>query len=96
MHSSKDESLNHLRQQPSHAPQYYSDMALHKHPGGICHLLAQNVSLIIANDGGAMPQKGSVGWVIASDTGGILATGCGISSGEDPRSYRAGICTSLA
>ncbi|OEU17034.1 hypothetical protein FRACYDRAFT_239635 [Fragilariopsis cylindrus CCMP1102] len=50
----------------------------------------------IATDGGAIPLKGSLGFVFADEQGMILLTCYGQPSGNDPLSFRSEICALLA
>ena len=52
--------------------------------------------LTLATDKGAIPLKGSLGFVTADEDGTILLTCYGQPAGNDPLSFRAEICALLA
>jgi hypothetical protein len=52
--------------------------------------------VLIATDGGAIPMKGSIGFVIADEDGDILLTCFGQPAGNNPLSFRSKICSFLA
>ena len=47
-------------------------------------------------DGGAIPSKGSLGFVLADDDGVLLASCFGQPAGHDPLSFQSEICAFLA
>ena len=56
----------------------------------------RNQKLLIATDGGAVPRKGSLGFLITDSNGEPFITCYGQPAGHDPRSYRSEICGALA
>jgi hypothetical protein len=62
----------------------------------VYELLKSANKIHIATDGGAIPLKGSLGFVFADGDGKILLTCFRQPSGNDPLSFRSEICAFLA
>jgi hypothetical protein len=92
----EDTSMAYLRTQEEHITQYYTQIEFLSVPIKIYELLKSTNKVHIATDGGAIPLKGSIGFVIADDKGTILLTCFGQPSGNDPLSFRSEICAFLA
>ena len=88
--------LSALMQQPVHISQYYTQIDFHTVPVQIYEQLKTTGTIYIATDGGAIPFKGSLGFVLADKEGNILLTCYGQPAGHDPLSFRAEICAFLA
>jgi hypothetical protein len=87
---------DYLMSQKEHITQYYTQIDFDTSPITIYKLLKSTNKVIVATDGGAIPFKGSLGFVIANEEGTILATCYGQPSGNDPLSFRSEICALLA
>ena len=85
-----------LLQQPEHISQYFTQVDFHTVPFQTYEYLKSSRRVLIATDGGAVPLKGSLGFVVADDDANILATCFGQPSGHDPLSFRSEICAFLA
>ena len=80
--------MDYLRSQQKHTTQYYTQINFDTAPITIYELLkSPNKLVIAATDGGAIPFKGSIGFVIANKKGKILATCYSQPSGNDPLSF---------
>jgi hypothetical protein len=88
--------LSTLMQQPEYISQYYTQIDFHTVPVKIYEHLKSIRKVFVATDGGAIPFKGSLGFVIADDEGNIMATCFGQPAGHDPLSFRSEICAFLA
>ena len=62
----------------------------------LCQKEFRNKKLLIATDGGAVPRKGSLGFLITDSYGEPFITCYGQPAGNDPGSYRSEICAALA
>jgi len=85
-----------LMQQPAHISQYYTHIEFQTVPFRIYEMLKSTRKALIATDGGAIPYKGSLGFVLADDDANILVTCFGQPAGHDPLSFRSEICAFLA
>ena len=88
--------IDTLMQQPAHISQYYTQIDFLTTPMKIYEHMKSPGKVLIATDGGAIPFKGSLGFVIADDDATILATCFGQPSGHDPLSFRSEICAFMA
>jgi hypothetical protein len=85
-----------LMQQPEYISQYYTHIDFQTIPFKLYEYLKSPRKILIATDGGAIPFKGSLGFVLADDDSTILTTCFGQPSGHDPLSFRSEICALLA
>ena len=85
-----------LLQQPEHISQYYTQIDFHTVPIQRYEQLKTTGNILIATDGGAIPFKGSLGFVLADAEGTILLTCYGQPAGHAPLSFRLEICAFLA
>jgi hypothetical protein len=85
-----------LLSQEEHIAQYYAQIEFHTVPMKIYELFKSTKKVLIATDGGAIPLKGSLGFVFADEEGTIMLTCFGQPSGNDPLSFRSEICAFLA
>jgi hypothetical protein len=85
-----------LMQQPEYISQYYTQIDFHTVPFRVYEQIKASKRALIATDGGAIPYKGSLGFVIADEDAVILTTCFGQPSGHDPLSFRSEICAFLA
>jgi hypothetical protein len=88
--------MEYLLSQEEHISQYYAQIEFHTVPMKIYELFKSTKKALIATDGGAIPFKGSIGFVFAGEDGTILLTCYGQPSGNDPLSFRSEICAFLA
>ena len=88
--------MEFLSRQVEHITQYYTQIEYHTTPHEIYELFKSTSRVNIATDGGAIPLKGSLGFVFADEQGMILLTCYGQPSGNDPLSFRSEICALLA
>ena len=88
--------LTALMNQPAHISQYYTQIDFHTTPAQIYEMLKTTGNILIATDGGAIPFKGSLGFVLADECGIILLSCYGQPAGHDPLSFRSEICAFLA
>jgi hypothetical protein len=88
--------MEYLLSQEEHISQYYAQIEFHTVPMEIYDLFKSTKKVLIATDGGAIPLKGSLGFVFADEDGNILLTCFGQPSGNDPLSFRSEICAFLA
>ena len=89
--------IQHLKAQDEHISQYYVQLEfLSVLPITIYELLKSTNKVHMATDGGAIPLKGSVGFVIADEEGTILLTCFRQPSGKDPLPFQSEICAFLA
>jgi hypothetical protein len=88
--------MEYVRSQEEHISQYYEQIEFFMVPMKIYELLKSTRRVLIATDGGAIPLKGSLGFVFADEEGTILLTCFGQPSGNDPLSFRSEICAFLA
>ena len=96
-HRKEEETfIEHLMAQKEHISQYYTQIDFLSTPISIYELLKSTHKVHIATDGGAIPYKGSIGFVIADEGGTILLTCFGQPAGNDPLSFRSEICAFLA
>mgnify|MGYP002632820832 CR=1 FL=1 len=86
----------YIRYQDDHISQYYTQIEFLTAPIKIYELLKSTKKVLIATDGGAIPMKGSIGFVLADDDGNILLTCFGQPAGHNPLSFRSEICAFLA
>jgi hypothetical protein len=91
-----DSFMTYLMTQEEHISQYYTQIEFNTVPIKIYELLKSPNKVLIATDGGAVPFKGSLGFIIADKEGTILAKCFGQPSGNDPLSFRSEICAFLA
>jgi len=93
----RDETfMEYLMKQEEHITQYYTEIDFLSVPIKIYQLLKTANKIHIATDGGAIPLKGSLGFVFADENGTILLTCFGQPAGNDPLSFRSEICAFLA
>jgi hypothetical protein len=88
--------MEYLLSQEEHISQYYEQIEFFMVPMKIYDLFKSTRRVLIATDGGAIPLKGSLGFVFADEEGTILLTCYGQPSGNDPLSFRSEICAFLA
>jgi len=88
--------MEYLMQQDEHISQYYTQIDFLTVPYKIYEILKATGKVNIATDGGAIPNKGSLGFVFADAEGTILLTCFGQPSGNNPLSFRSEICAFLA
>jgi hypothetical protein len=88
--------MEYILSQEEHISQYYEQIEFLMVPMKIYELLKSTKKVLIATDGGAIPLKGSLGFVFADEEGTILLTCFGQPSGNDPLSFRSEICAFLA
>jgi hypothetical protein len=88
--------MDYIRTQEEHITQYYTQIDFIMVPHEIYELLKSTKKVLIATDGGAIPMKGSIGFVIADEDGNILLTSFGQPAGNNPLSFRSEICAFLA
>jgi hypothetical protein len=88
--------MEYLLSQEDHISQYYEQIDFFMVPMKIYELFKSTKRVLIATDGGAIPLKGSLGFVFADEEGTILLTCFGQPSGNDPLSFRSEICAFLA
>jgi hypothetical protein len=88
--------MEYLGSQEEHIAQYYTQIEFFAVPYEIYEMLKSTQKLHIATNGGAIPFKGSIGFVLADEEGNILLTCYGQPSGNDPLSFWSEICAFLA
>jgi hypothetical protein len=88
--------MEYLLSQEEHISQYYEQIEFFMVPMKIYDLFKSTKKVYIATDGGAIPLKGSLGFVFADEEGTILLSCFGQPSGNDPLSFRSEICAFLA
>jgi hypothetical protein len=86
----------YLMAQDDHISQYYTQIDFDIAPIRLYEMIKSTTRVLIATDGGAIPYKGSIGFVIADTEGTILVKCYGQPSGNDPLSFRSEICAFLA
>ncbi|OEU11446.1 hypothetical protein FRACYDRAFT_245185 [Fragilariopsis cylindrus CCMP1102] len=84
------------KSQEEHVSQYYAEINFFTTPYEVYELIKSPRKYNIATDGGAIPLKGSLGFVVANEDGTVLLSCYGQPSGNDPLSFRAEICALLA
>ena len=77
-------TVQYVKAQDKHIPQYYAQLEFLPVPIAIYELLKSTSKVHIATDGGAVPLKGSMGFVIADEERAVLLTCFGQPSGKDP------------
>jgi ribonuclease HI len=85
-----------IMSQEEHISQYYTQIDYFMVPIKIYELFKSTNKVLIATDGGAVPFKGSLGFVFADEEGNIILSCYGQPSGNDPLSFRSEICAFLA
>jgi hypothetical protein len=88
--------MEYILSQEEHISQYYEQIEFSMVPMKIYELFKSTKKVLIATDGGAIPLKGSLGFVFADEEGTILLSCFGQPSGNDPLSFRSEICAFLA
>jgi hypothetical protein len=88
--------MEYVSYQQEHISQYYEHIEFSIVPIRIYELLKSSHRINIATDGGAIPLKGSLGFVFADTEGNILLSCYGQPSGNNPLSFRSEICAFLA
>jgi hypothetical protein len=88
--------MEFLMAQEEHITQYYTQIEFLTTPVTIYELFKSTNKVNIATDGGAIPLKGSLGFVFADGEGTILLSCYGQPSGNNPLSFRSEICAFLA
>jgi hypothetical protein len=88
--------MEYLLSQEEHISQYYEQIEFLMVPMKIYELFKSTKRVLIATDGGAIPLKGSLGFIFADEDGNILLTCFGQPSGNNPLSFRSEICAFLA
>jgi hypothetical protein len=88
--------VEYLNGQDEHISQFYTQINFLSVPITIYKLLKSTNKIHIATDGGAIPLKGSLGFVLADEEGNIMLTCFGQPSGNGPLSFRSEICAFLA
>jgi hypothetical protein len=87
--------MDHVRAQEEHISQYYTQIDFLVAPHEIYEIVKSTKKVHIATDGGAIPLKGSLGFIFADEEGNILLTCYGQPSGNDLLSFRSEICAFL-
>jgi hypothetical protein len=77
-----------IRLQPQSHQELLQEVELAADETEIAELLAKPAPILLASDGGAVPGRGSFGWVLQIGSQ-IIARGKGPAYGPDPRSFRA-------
>ena len=80
--------MDFLMRQDEHVSKYYTQREFHVVQYKILEIFKSTNKVKIATDGGAIPLKGSLGFVISDEDGTILLTCYGQPSGNDPLSFR--------
>jgi hypothetical protein len=88
--------MDYLLCQEEHISRYYTQIDFLAVPHKIYELYKSTNKVYIATDGGAIPIKGSIGFVLADEEGNILLTCYGQPLGNNPLSFRSEICAFLA
>jgi hypothetical protein len=88
--------MDYVRTQEKHISQYYTQIDFLVAPHEIYEIVKSTKKVNIATDGGAIPLKGSLGFVFADEEGNILLMCHGQPSGNDSLSFRSEICAFLA
>ncbi|OEU13908.1 hypothetical protein FRACYDRAFT_242262 [Fragilariopsis cylindrus CCMP1102] len=88
--------IQYLQSQEEHVSQYYAEINFSTTPYEVYELIKSPRKYNIATDGGAIPLKGSLGFVVANEDGTVLLSCYGQPSGNDPLSFRSEICALLA
>jgi hypothetical protein len=88
--------MQYIQSQEEHVSQYYAEINFLTTPFEVYELIKSPRKYTIATDGGAIPLKGSLGFVVADEDGTILLSCYGQPSGNDPLSFRSEICALLA
>jgi hypothetical protein len=92
----KETFQEYIRSQEEYISQYYTQIEFLSTPIEIYKLFKSTRKVLIATDGGAIPMKGSIGFVFADEDGNILLTFFGQPAGDNPLSFRSEICAFLA
>lgn len=87
---------NFIRQQPEFISQYYSHIEFYHSKFHLFDQIDEDNTILIASDGGAIPNQALIGFVIADDQGNIFVTCWGQPSRYDPQSFRSKVCSTLA
>jgi hypothetical protein len=88
--------MEYLMTQEEHISQYYTQVEFDIVPIQLYRMLKSTNKVLLATDGGAIPLKESLGFVISDEEGTILIKCFGQPSGIDPLSFRSEICALLA
>ena len=88
--------LNILQTRPSYLSQYYSDLEFIILSHKIYELLQKDCKIVLATDGGAVPFKGSIGFIVTKEDGTKLMLCYGQPAGHDHLSFRVEIYAFLA
>jgi hypothetical protein len=88
--------MDYLLCQEEYITQYYTQIDFQMVPQQIYKLFKPTHKVNIATYGGAIPSKGSIGFVFADEEGNILLTRYGQPSGNDPLTFRSEIRAFLA
>jgi hypothetical protein len=88
--------MDYIKTQEEHVTQYYTQIDFIRVPHEIYELLKSTKKVLIATDGGAIPMKGSIRFLIADEDGNILLTSFGQPARNNPLSFRSEICAFLA
>jgi hypothetical protein len=88
--------MKYLMTQEEHISQHYTQIEFDIVPIKLYELLKSPNKVLIATDGGAIPLKGLLEFIVADEEGTILAKCYGQPSGNDPLSFRSEICAFLA
>jgi hypothetical protein len=88
--------MEYLMKQEEHITQYYTQIDFLSAPCEIYKQIKSTKKIQIATDGGAIPFRGSLGFMFADEEGTILLTWFGQPAGNDPLSFRSEICAFLA
>jgi hypothetical protein len=92
----KETFQEYIRSQEEYISQYYTQIEFLSTPIEIYELFKSTRKVLIATDGGAIPMKGSIGFVFADEDGNILLTCFGQPAGDNPLSFRSETCAFLA
>jgi hypothetical protein len=88
--------MDYLSCQEEYVTHYYTQIDFQMVPQQIYELFKSTNRVNIATDGGAIPLKGSIGFVIANEEGQVLSACYDQPSGNDPLSFWSEICAFLA
>ena len=83
---------DHLQSLPAHEKEFLHHVEWLLPPSEVATLVLTLSDILLATDGGAKDDKGSLGWVLCTEDGERLAKGSGTVTGPNPHSFRAEVC----
>jgi hypothetical protein len=86
--STPDSIYDRIAKQPTSHQELLQNVELSMDKNELATTLAEKAPVWLASDGGAVPGRGSYGWVLRVGQR-IIARGKGPAHGPDPRSFRA-------